>query len=166
MAMQVAMLRGVNLGRNRRVAMADLRGLAEELGLEDVRTLLQSGNLIYRTRLPAPAAEMNLESSIARYLLLTTEVFVRTDKQLSAIFEENPLAREAKRDPARVHVMFCREKVKDLEVTGAKRERFVASGKEIFIYYPDGAGRSRLRFNIAGTSRNWNTVTKILNALA
>jgi uncharacterized protein (DUF1697 family) len=87
---------------------------------------------------------------------------VRTPKQLDAIVKGNPFKDEAKHDPAHLVVLFCKEAPgRSLKVTGAKREVVKARGREVYVVYPDGIGRSRLKVGIVGTGRNWNTVLKL-----
>jgi len=170
----VALLRAVNLAGHNRVSMADLRELASGLGLSNVRTLLQSGNLIFESRGRRPAhLERVLQSAAREALDLETEFFVRTGRELAAIVAGNPFPRDARRDPARLLVMFldgspARPHVTALDQAIVGGEAVRVSGREIYMVYPEGIGRSRLtgalierKLRVRGTARNWNTVLKL-----
>jgi uncharacterized protein (DUF1697 family) len=162
MAVHIALLRAINLGSHKKVAMADLRTLLGDLGFNDVRTLLQTGNLVFESKATPEKVEGLLEKEAAKQLGLETEFFVRTAAEWDKIVKRNPFPDEAKRDPAHLVLMVCKEAPgKTLKVTGAKREVVRALGREIYIVYPDGIGRSRLKLNVVGTGRNWNTVLKV-----
>ncbi|MFN2613979.1 MAG: DUF1697 domain-containing protein [Actinomycetota bacterium] len=166
MGNQVALLRAINLGKNARVSMADLRALGAELGFDDVATLLQSGNVVYRTSSSSARAEAAWEQGLRDRIGLTTDVIVRTRADMQKIIESNPFPAEARKDPARLLVMMCkRAPGSALHITGAKDEKVRAVGKDIYIVYPGGVGASRLKLSAKGTARNWNTVLRIARAL-
>lgn len=162
MALSVAFIRGINVGGNKPLPMAVLKSACESAGLSDVRTLLQSGNVIFNTTHRNPAA------LIEKALDMDVTVIVRTIDELRKIIDKNPFEHEAKNDPGRLVVMFLeREPSATLESPG--REVIEPSGRELFIYYPDGQGRTKLtnafiekKLGMRGTARNWNTVTKLL----
>ena len=170
-----ALLRAVNLGSHNKVPMASLREVAETLGLDEARTLLQSGNLVFRDARgrTAAALESALERAVRDALGVDTEVFVRTAAELAAAIAANPFPAEAKSDPSHLVVSFHRAPhdvadVARLQAAIPGRERVKSAGRELYIVYPDGIGRSRLTPAIAakhirssGTARNWNTVTKL-----
>jgi uncharacterized protein (DUF1697 family) len=170
----IALLRAINLAGRNSVSMTALRDTATALGLQDARTLLQSGNLVFRSKLSsADTLERRLEDAAAKNLGVTTEFFVRTAAEWNAIVAANPFAKEAKSDPARlVAVVFKdtpdRAAVSALQQAIKGREKVVAKGREAFITYPDGQGRSKLTMALIerhlgtrGTARNWNTVLKL-----
>lgn len=170
----IALLRGVNVGGNKQVAMADLRELLTRLGYEDPRTLLQSGNLVFRSR-PRTTEELEraLEAEVEKHLGLRTDFFVRTAEQWNSIIAHNPFRKEAERDPSHLLVMCLKDAplakdMKTLQEAIQGREVIRASGTHAYIVYPDGIGRSRLtnalidgKLGTRGTGRNWNTVLKI-----
>jgi uncharacterized protein (DUF1697 family) len=174
---QIALLRAVNLGAHNKVGMNDLRALLEALGMGDVRTVLQSGNVVFRSDAPAPKLEDVLQRAAAARLGLETDVFVRTAAEWRAIIDRNPFPQEARRDPGHLLVMVLktapdRRAVNALQSAIAGREVVRASGRHAYVVYPDGTGRSRLtsafiekKLGTRGTGRNWNTVVK-LGALA
>ena len=178
MAWCVALLRAVNLGSHNKVSMADLRAFVEKLGGEDVKTVVQSGNLVFRTTVASPARlEAQLEAAAAKRLGITTDFFVRTAKEWAAIIEGNPFPKEAEADPSHLVMMTLRDApgakaVDDLRAAIKGREQVRTRGREAYFTYPDGIGTSKLTIAIIekklgtrGTARNWNTVLK-LGALA
>ena len=161
---QIALLRAVNLAAKRRVSMSDLRALATDLGFTDPRTVLQSGNLVYATSMPAARAEAAIERALSK-TGLETDVMVRTAKQWQKVIDNNPFPKEARKSPGHLVVMACKKAPgKNLKFSGAKGERVHAIGKEIYIYYADGIGVSKLKVGARGTARNWNTVLKLMKA--
>jgi uncharacterized protein (DUF1697 family) len=170
----VALLRAVNLASHNKVGSAELRALMAKLGLEDGRTLLTSGNLVFACTGKTPAAlEALLAAAAQKQLDLATEIFVRTAREWSAIVAGNPFPAEAKQDPAHLVLMTFRDapgaaQVAALEAAIVGRERIVAQGRHGYLVYPDGIGRSRLtvalierKLGTRGTGRNWNTVLKL-----
>ena len=151
------------------VAMASLRAFFTELGFADVRTLLQSGNVVFRARAQSTAKlEAKLEKAAAETLDLDTRFFVRTHDELAAIVQANPFPEWAKRDPAHLHVAFLPSAVAADAVTRLQKaiagpELVAGGGREVYLVYPEGAGRSRLtvaliekHLGVPFTARNWN----------
>ncbi len=173
MARQIALLRGINLGSLRRVAMGELRELVSGLGYEDVRTYLQSGNVVLTSDASDERLERALEHEIAAQLGVDTQVVVRTRDELADVVARNPLA-DVVKDPKRCQVTFLSaelrpEREQQLAALDVAPERFVVSGREIYAWHPDGVQRSPLaaaltdrRLGVTATARNWNTVTKLL----
>ncbi len=173
-AVHVALLRAVNVAGHQQVAMADLRDFLTRLGFADARSLLQSGNLVFRggTRTGAEL-ERWLESEAAKRLALETAFFVRTAAEWRAVVAHNPFPTQAERDPAHLVVQFLKDApgakaVQALQAAITGRETVRADGAHAYIVYPDGIGRSRLttaviekHLGTRSTARNWNTVLKI-----
>jgi len=170
----IALLRAVNVAGHGMVAMADLRRFAAELGFVDVRTVLQSGNLVFGTDRKADAElERLLEREAAERLSLRTDFLVRSADDWTDILEHNPFVDEAKRDPGRLMVMALKEApnksaVEILQAAITGPEQLHAAGRQLYITYPNGMGRSKLtgklietRLGTRGTGRNWNTVLKL-----
>lgn len=174
MPVQVALLRGINLGPSRRVAMADLRELLTARGHAGVRTHLQSGNVLLESDLPPQRLARELEAQIADGLGVEVQVAVRTRDELADVVARNPLAGVAD-DPRRLQVSFLEEEpsaeaIAALEAVTAAPERFAVSGREIYAWHPNGIHASPLAKALGGralgvpaTARNWNTVTKLLD---
>jgi uncharacterized protein (DUF1697 family) len=174
MASHVALLRAVNLAAHNRVAMSDLRELLAALGMQDARSLLQSGNLVFRGNGLTPAKlEEALETAARQRLNLATEFFVRTAREWKTVIAGNPFSREARLDPQHLLVMFLktapeRDAVTALQKVITGREIVRVEGRQAYIVYPDGVGRSRLtsaliekKLATRSTGRNWNTVLKL-----
>lgn len=178
MTTNLALVRGINVGGHKMVPMADLRDLAASLRLTAPRSLMQSGNLVFQSGdRGAARLERLLESAIAKRFDLEPDVFVRTAEEWMAVIEQNPFGDEAKQGPSHLLVMFLKHApeandVKALRAVIAGREVVHAKGRQAYIIYPGGIGRSRLTSSVIekklgtrGTARNWNTVLK-LHALA
>jgi uncharacterized protein (DUF1697 family) len=171
----VALLRGVNVGGRNMVAMQELRTLCGRLGFEDATTLLQSGNVVFRSAIrDAAALESRLEQEIAKRLGVKPACFVRTADEWATLVKRNPFPEEAKRDPGHMLVALMKQApapaaVKALRAAIVGRELVDARGREAYFVYPDGVGRSKLTPGLiekhlggSGTARNWNTVMKLL----
>jgi len=153
--------------------MTDLRNFIAQLGLQDCRSLLQSGNLIFTSSVRTGAElERFLESEAADRLSLEVDFFVRTPEEWKSIIRQNPFRKEAERDPGHLIVLFLK-KVPDAKDIAALQadikgpEVIKAKGKQAYIFYPDGQGRSKLTHTTIekrlgrSTGRNWNTVLKL-----
>jgi uncharacterized protein (DUF1697 family) len=173
MANRIVLLRGINLGSSRRVAMADLRALLTDAGHADVRTHLQSGNVLLTSDAAPEQLEREIGAQIADALGIDVEVVVRTRDELADAIARNPLAGVAD-DPKRLQVTFLSAApraaaVRELDDAAAGQERVEVSGREVYAWHPDGVRRSELakrlgsgRLGGTATARNWNTVTKLL----
>jgi uncharacterized protein (DUF1697 family) len=171
----IALLRAVNVGGRGKVAMADLRALCVELGLNDPRSLLQSGNLVFDAAGKSAALlETLLERETARALGVETEYLVRSAAEWRELVKRNPFPDEAEADPSHLLAVCLKTAPKAAGVAALQgaikgRERVAASGKHLYAVYPDGIGNSKLtmpaiesRLGARGTGRNWNTVLKLL----
>jgi uncharacterized protein (DUF1697 family) len=178
MPVYVGLLRAVNLGSGTQVRMEALRSLLEKSGLEGVQTLIQSGNVVFRSDArTASGLEGPLTEKVARAFQVKTELFLRSSREWKAVIAGNPFSREAQEDPAHLLLMLLHgtpvaEKWKTLEASIRGRERVQGAGRHAYLVYPDGVGRSKLtnvliesKLGTSGTARNWNTVLK-LGALA
>lgn len=174
MTMRLALLRGVNVGGARKIAMADLKALIEALGFTDVKTLLQSGNVVFRAGEEAEAdLEALLEAETERRLGLKTSYLVRDSRQWRAIIDANPFPKEAHAEPSRTLVTVGRT-VMPAEALDAVRavmlphEKLGAVERQVYAYFGEGMGQSkaaevlnRKAVKAIATGRNWNTVLKI-----
>jgi uncharacterized protein (DUF1697 family) len=174
MRTHIALLRGVNVGGNRMVKMADLRKFLVDIGLKERETLLQSGNLVFSD--PARTGdelELLLHEEAKKRLALETEFFVRSVKQWADVIAANPFPREAEDDPSRLIVTFLKSAPSQKEVDAVQAaitgpERIKALGNQLYIFYPLGQGVSMIartpgwkQLAGAGTARNWNTIQKL-----
>ena len=184
MTSAVALLRGINVGGNRRVPMAELRATVEAAGHTRVATLLNSGNVVLTLRDGAdgPGADVcaNLAAEVADGLRarlgFDVDVVVRTRGEIDAvIIAANPFPEAARDDPAHLVVMFYATPVSvdpAFDVAAYGRERAVWAGSDAYLHYPDGIGRSKLTPGVltravgqAGTGRNWRTVLALRDLL-
>ena len=172
--MFVALLRAVNVGGRRSLAMRDFRDAAASLRFSEVRTVLQSGNLVFDAHgRSAAAIERALEGAIESRLGLEADCFVRTAREWAALVHDNPFRAEARADPGHLVLMCLKaapgaKAVRSLSAAITGPERLRAAGRELYIVYPDGIGRSPLTgvliervLGTRGTARNWNTVLKL-----
>lgn len=176
MPVLISMLRGVNLGAHNRVKMDDLRALYKALKFEDPRTYVQSGNILFRTK-EKPTRELakRIQAAIARKCGCNPEVILRTTADFKKAIAANPFAKRSDIEPGKLLVSFLSaEPGPEASSTIAKlneshKEELHLKGRELYIYFPDGAGRTKLPwssleklFKVTGTARNWNSVTKML----
>lgn len=166
-----ALPRAINAGKP--LAMADLRAFLAEEGMSDVRTILASGNAIFScAETDARVIESRLAAAARARLALDTEWFVRSHAELSAIAAANPFPDATAERPNRVLVLFHHAPVDPAALpTGyGGPERLHPVGRELFVDYPDGIGRSTLEPALAraklppSTARNWNTLGKLIAA--
>ncbi len=174
MTTYIALLRGINVGGHKKVAMPALRDFVAELGFDDVRTLLATGNLVFQANTRTSAGlERLLEAEAEKRLGLRTDFLVRTVKEWAAIIARNPFREEAKSDPSHLVVQFLKrapdaKAVKAFQAAIKGPEIVRGDGRQLYVVYPAGIGRSKLtheviesKLGIRGTGRNWNTVLKL-----
>jgi uncharacterized protein (DUF1697 family) len=174
MSLYIALLRAVNVG-GRSLAMAELRALLARVGAENPRTLLQSGNAVFSiaAKTPAAALETKLEQATQREFGMPVTFMLRTLKEWQAIIAANPFVQAAQDDPAHLLLMALKSAptaaaVENLRATYRGPETIHIEGRNAYLIYPDGIGRSKLtnallerKLGVAGTGRNWNTVCKL-----
>lgn len=170
---QIVLLRGVNLGPRNRVAMPALRELLTGAGFGDLRTYLQSGNVVLSSDAAPDELAGECRRLIASAFGLELGVVVRTRDEFAAVVERNPLAKVIS-DPKRYQVSFLgapldASVVEELERLAVGGEQLVAIGRELYAWHPRGVARSRLwaslasqRLPVLATARNWSTTTKLL----
>jgi uncharacterized protein (DUF1697 family) len=153
--------------------MADLRALLQDAGFEDVRTYVQSGNLVLSSDVSPEELERQVGKLIRERFGFDVPVVVRTRDELAAVVAADPLGHVAD-NPKRYQVSFLSEPLPDevvarLQVAVAEPEALVVDGREIYAWHPDGVARSKLWNSLAGkglgvtaTARNWTTVTTLL----
>jgi uncharacterized protein (DUF1697 family) len=179
MALQIALLRAVNVG-GRSLAMSELAALFGAIGFAPVRTILQSGNVVFDGGGRRGAAlESLLEAETEKHFALKTDVLVRSAAAWRAIVAANPFPAEAKADPSHLLVMPLKNAPGAAQfaalaaaIVGRERAASAADGAALYAVYPDGIGRSKLttaliekKLATRGTARNWNTALKLLAAV-
>jgi len=170
----LALLRGVNVGGNRQVAMSDLRRWMEALGFTGAQTLLQSGNIVFSAEEEnCSDLERRLEVEAKKQLGLTSDFHVRTLAEWEDLILYNPFCEQARSDPSHLVAVVLKNSVapslvRTLQAAIKGREVLRVKGRTAYVYYPDGIGTSRLtaavidrHLQTRGTARNWNTVLKL-----
>ncbi len=170
----VSLFRGINVGGHQAIRMDELKDLYESLGFKDVATYIQSGNVIF-TNDDADVARLrrHIEDGFAKKFGFHVEVIVRTSAELREIIDKNPFQSQQSKESKWVVVMFLAAHPddtaqEDLLKTYVGPEEIFIIGKEMYIYYPNGIGRSKLSHSLiekklktVGTARNWNTVLQL-----
>ena len=158
------------------VRMADLFALYKDLGFVDAETYIQSGNVIFSSAADEPVSEISLkiEKAILERFNYNIPVSIRTIEEMRILFSVNPFLREENFEPSKMAVIFLHEKSSKEQIQKVINidyppDKFKISGSEIFIYCPNGFGRTKLYTNffekkmgVTGTARNWKTIITIL----
>ncbi len=171
----ISILRGINVSGQKKIRMADLKELYEELGFSDVSTYIQSGNVIFRP--PGRVSEQELseriENKIKDTYNFSVPVIIRSADEMRRTVEANPFLFEQHGQMDKLHVTFLGEKPPSAEVNALHEmdfspEKFKIIEREIYLYCPKGYGRTRLsnnffesRLGVKATTRNWKTVSRL-----
>jgi uncharacterized protein (DUF1697 family) len=175
MNVAISLLRGINLGGHHKVNMSELCALYGSLGHCDVRSHINSGNVVFRTseRNLADVVE-KLEGAIEKKFGFHADVVIRTPAEMRDMIRRNPFAKRKDVEPGKLLVTFLPKKPpkeisEQIRSLKPDPEEMHLDGREIYTYFPDGVGRSKLFSGLSGkllknegTSRNWNTVLKLL----
>jgi len=175
MPIYISMLRGINLLGHKRVEMARLRVMCEGMGFEQVRTYINSGNVVFKTSRSAPAGlSKRIEQRMVAEFGFTASVITRTAAELGRAIEGNPFVKESRSDPSKVFIAFLgqapkADAIEKLQARASKAERVHCCGRELYAYYVDGMGKARLLTHgvlervlaVSATMRNWNTVSRL-----
>lgn len=175
MPVVICMLRGVNVGAHNRVKMDDLKKLFTSLKLSDPQTYVQSGNIIFKTdERNLDKLRTNLETAIHKKFGFQSDAILRSAKDLREVIAQNPFAKRKDIHPGKLLVTFfsadpgeaARKQARAIQ---CDPEELFIEGREAYVYFPNGAGRSKLNWSlipkalkVQGTARNWNSVTKML----
>ena len=173
MTTYIAMLRGINVGRGKMIKMERLRASFAALGFGEVRTYVQSGNVVFQSERKSELTR-TIEAKIHRDFGFAVPVLIKRSKELAQIVRDNPLLRVKGIDVSKLHVTFLSDPPPKtaagvLEDLATIRERFRILNREIYLYCPDGYGNSKLtnntiekKFSLVATTRNWRTVNALL----
>ncbi len=174
----VVLLRAINVGGKNRLPMAELRNALTAAGLQSVSTYVQSGNVLLSSDETELAIVSRIHAVVAERFALDIDVIVRSAVELAEIARRNPfLETDSTRDPATLHVAFLAERPTDAAVTALDPDRSppdacIVDGREVYLSYPNGSGRSRLTLDYLertlgcrGTARNWRTVQRLVSLL-
>lgn len=171
----IALIRGINVGGHKIVKMAELKAACEAMGLRDVRTHLQSGNVVFRT---GRADRAKLAKDIEGALGVEAKVILRSAEELSEAIAANPMPDQAQGEPSHYVVVFLAEQPaacawKSLRDAYTGPEPMHLHGAELYVHYGSGMARSKLtnvlierKLGVAGTARNWNTITRLAELAA
>lgn len=159
----VALLRAVNVGGTGKLPMSDLKAMCEQIGCLQVQTYIASGNVVFLSEHAASGIKMELETRLEAYAGKPIAVILRTAEEMAAVFEANPFKLD---DPRHTVAIFLDQPPsQDLlkQVAGLSNEKLRLGKNEIYVHYPDGMARSRLKIPAAssGTARNMNTIARI-----
>jgi uncharacterized protein (DUF1697 family) len=174
MPLYIAMLRGINVGGQKIVKMEELRTSFESLGFKRIRTYVQSGNVIFDTsKAPSTKLSERIGEKISTDFGFSIPVVLRTSDEMKKIVHDNPFLKDTKTDRSKLHVTFLSQlpttanngKLAGLD---AGADQFRVRGLEIYLYCPNGYGRSKLSNNVIekllgveATTRNWKTVNRL-----
>lgn len=176
MPRSIVLLRAVNVGGKSALSMKALASALGDAGYDGVRTLIASGNVILGAKTKGAALEKAIEGDLEAAFELETLVMVRSAAEWSAAIEANPFPREARAHPAKLVLLALKSAPTKAEIAAflARREKretpetVEIRGRDVYAFYPDGIGRSKLDLAPLGpgTARNWNTVLKLAAAIA
>jgi uncharacterized protein (DUF1697 family) len=171
----ISMLRGINVGGKKRIRMPDLQKLYESLGLVNVTTYIQSGNVVFDfDGEDAGQLSTKIETEITRFFGFPVPVLIRDKPRLGKVLDGNPFINQRKEDPAKLHVTFLSESPTILKLNGLSTpkdivDEFSISGSEIYLFCPNGYGNTKLnntffekKLGVFATTRNWNTVRTLV----
>ena len=175
METMVALLRGINVGGKNRLPMQDFRDLLAELGCEDARTYIQSGNAVFRNDADTVALSLEIQEAIEQRFGFSPQVMILTADEFESVIAGNPYADKLD-DSRSVHVSFLAAEAVTADIERMKEEcrgdeSFYLSKHALYFHAPDGIGRSvfannvEKRLGVAATGRNWRTVGKIAELL-
>jgi len=171
----VSMLRGINVGGQKRVSMQALKEMYSSLGYTEVQTYVQSGNVIFSANANGSSVKEEIEREIKRAFGFDVLVFLRNRSELAVLVKNSPFKQK---DETKLHVTFLSEKprkipVDDLNSAKSGAEDFTISGQEIYLFCPNGYGVTRLsntffekKLKVSATTRNWRTVNTLLAILS
>jgi uncharacterized protein (DUF1697 family) len=173
----ITFLRGVNMTGHNSVKMTDLTLLYKNLGFTDAVTYIQSGNVIFTgyNNLTAPEIALMIEKAILERFNFIIPVMIRTVEEIRSFMSLNPFLYEDNFDPSKMAVILLYEKATEQQIQKVADidyppDKFKIEGKEIFLYCPNGFGRTKIYTNffekkmgVTGTARNWKTISAILD---
>ena len=170
----ISLLRGINVSGQKTVRMPELKTLYESLGFSHVATYLQSGNVVFDCAFPeASTAAASIEKAIEGRFGFKVSVLIRSGDDFGRIIDGNPFLTQRNEDPERLYVTFLSDSppagaLKSLETPIDTTDEYFLSGKEVYLFCPDGYGRTKLsnsfferKLKVAATTRNWKTVNAL-----
>lgn len=171
----ISLLRGINVGGHKKIKMAELGAVYEALGLASVQTVLQSGNVVFTGKIEdSRSLARQIEDGIEARFGFHSDVIIRTVGQFREMIDQNPFLGRDPFDPGKMVVMFLADVPETQAIDGLVQahngpEDIQFAGEEVYLYYLNGIGRSKLsnvfiekKLGVLGTGRNWNTVTRLM----
>jgi len=171
----IAMLRGINVGGHKAIKMEALRASFGALRLSNVKTFVQSGNVVFGAEIGSvPALSEKIEGRILRDFGFSVPVFLRTAKELQEIIRCNPFLTDTAIDHSKLHITFLSDAapkmaLQELQPLATKPEQFRVIDRQVYLYCPNGYGRTKLsntaiekKLSVGATTRNWKTVNTLL----
>jgi uncharacterized protein (DUF1697 family) len=173
----LSILRGINVSGQKIIRMADLMALYEELNFKNVTTYIQSGNVVFNSNDGKDLAK-RIKQKIAKKYNFQVPVIIRTGEEMKTVLNHNPFLKEKNIETDKLHVTFLAENPKPelidkLKGLNFEPDRFIPSSKEVYLYCPNGYGRTKLsnnffesKLNVTATTRNWRTVNELFKILS
>lgn len=172
----ISILRGINVSGQKKILMADLKSLYENLKFTDVTTYIQSGNVCFKSKenLSDILLAEKIEKAIYKKYAFEVPVIIRNEDELKNIISSNPFLKEKNIDEKKLHVTFLSQlpgnaEIKNISDVDYSPDQFIIKDKEVFLHTPAGYGETKLSNNffekklkVKATTRNWNTVNKLL----
>src|SRR5260370_8497859 len=171
----ISMLRGINVGGHAKIKMDALRTLYISLKFENPQTYVQSGNVIFKTAEPDPILiAKRIQQSVEKKFACCPEIILRSADEFRSVIKKNPFANRATIDSAKLHITFLASDPAEPAREILRKQKFApeelhATGCELYTYFPNGIGQSKLPWpriykilNTPDTARNWNSVTNML----
>jgi len=172
----ISILRGINVSGQKKILMADLKKLYESLKFSEVKTYIQSGNVVFKSDSKISDIQLarKIEKAISTKYKFEVPVIIRTKEELEKILSQNSFTKEKSIDLKKLHVTFLsetpdREKMEQIKEVDFSPDQFIIKGKEIYLHIPNSYGETKLsnkffenKLKVSATTRNWNTVNKLL----
>jgi len=172
----IALLKGINVGPHKRMKMADLIAALESPSFKNIKTYLQSGNVIFEHDLvDSTNVAEDIEKKIDQTFGFSVNVIIRTEKEMENIIGNNPFINDPKIELDKLHVTFLSElpnpeTISNLDIKKDENEKFKVIDREVYLYCPNGYGNTKLKndvferkLNTTATTRNWKTTNKLLD---
>ena len=173
----ISILRGINVSGQKKILMADLKALYENLKFREVKTYIQSGNVVFKSdsKLSDIQLAKNIEKEISSKFNFEVPVIIRTKEELKNTIDQNPFVKEKNIDLKKLHVTFLsetpdKEKIEQIKNLDFSPDKFKIKDKEIYLHIPESYGETKLsnkffenKLKITATTRNWNTVNRLFD---
>lgn len=172
----ISMLRGINVSGRNMIKMDALRALYESLDFKNVKTYIQSGNVVFNTKIKNPLElEKKIATQIKKEFGFDIPVTVKETKELTTVFNQNPFIIKRKEDITKLHVTFLSQEPEEAAIDKIKEgqyaeDEFIIIDKVVYLFCPNGYGNTKLtntffenKFKLTATTRNWKTITELVN---